>query len=40
MINGRELQREEIKQVWTIDRSEVIENTYTLKNGILVPKPD
>ena len=40
MVNGRELQREEIEQVWTIDRSEVVENTYTLENGVLVLKPD
>ena len=40
MIYSRELQREEIEQVWTIDRSEVVENTYTLENGALVLKPD
>jgi len=40
MINGRELQRDEIEQVWKIDRSEVIENTYTLENDVLILKPD
>jgi ribosomal protein S18 acetylase RimI-like enzyme len=40
MITSRALQREEIEQVWTIDRSEVIENTYIHENGVLMLKPD
>ena len=39
MITGRELLREEIKQVWNIDRSEVIDNFYHLENGALVLRP-
>ena len=35
-INGRELARDEIKTIWTIDRSEVIEGVYYLKHGTLV----
>jgi predicted N-acetyltransferase YhbS len=34
------LLREEIEQVWTIDRSEVIENIYYFENGELVLKPE
>src|SRR5258708_2081964 len=36
VIAGRTLLREEIKQVWNIDRSEVIDNIYHLENGTLV----
>ena len=36
MISMRELRREEIAQVWGIDRSEVIENFYHLQDGVLV----
>lgn len=36
----RLLTREEIPLVWTIDRSEVIHNIYTLQEGELVLKPD
>lgn len=38
---GRELLREEIEQVWNIDRSEVIENIYRIENGalVLIPQP-
>jgi predicted N-acetyltransferase YhbS len=36
---GRELRREEVEQVWKIDRSEVIENIYRLENGALVLNP-
>jgi len=32
--------KEEIKQVWEIDRSEVIENIYYLENDALVLKPE
>jgi predicted N-acetyltransferase YhbS len=39
VIAGRELLREEIEQVWNIDRSEVIENIYLFENGTLVPRP-
>ena len=39
MITGRELLREEIQQVWNIDRSEVIDNVYHLENGALVLRP-
>jgi len=39
LITGRKLLREEIKQVWNIDRSEVIENIYHLENGTLVLSP-
>jgi predicted N-acetyltransferase YhbS len=40
VITGRELLREEIEQVWNIDRSEVIDNIYHLENGSLVLKPE
>ena len=40
MINSRELQRDEIKLIWSIDRSEVIENVYYHENGELVLKPE
>lgn len=36
MIEGRELSRDEIKGVWAIDRSEVIEAAYRLVDGALV----
>jgi predicted N-acetyltransferase YhbS len=36
----RELKREEIEKIWTIDRREVIENVYSLEDGKLVLKPD
>jgi predicted N-acetyltransferase YhbS len=39
MITGRALLREEIPQVWNIDRSEMIENIYRLENGALVLQP-
>jgi predicted N-acetyltransferase YhbS len=38
-MTGRELLREEIEQVWNIDRSEVIENRYHFENGTLVLRP-
>jgi predicted N-acetyltransferase YhbS len=40
MITERTLQREEVELVWTIDRSEVIENLYYYENGGLVLKPE
>ena len=39
MITGRDLLREEIEEVWKIDRSEVVENIYRLENGALVLTP-
>ena len=36
---GRELLREEVEQVWNIDRSEVIDNIYHFENGTLVLRP-
>ncbi|NJN18568.1 MAG: GNAT family N-acetyltransferase [Oscillochloris sp.] len=40
MISGRLLGRDEIKTIWTIDRSEVITALYTLENGALVLRPE
>lgn len=40
MIIGRELRREEIGKIWTIDRSEVIEHLYYLEGGKLILKPE
>lgn len=39
MISDRDLSREEIKDVWTIDRSEVIDGVYHLENGSLQLHP-
>jgi len=39
MISGRELSRDEIDLIWTIDRSEVIQNVYHYQDGMLVLKP-
>lgn len=39
MIEGRDLSREEVQSLWTIDRSETIERVYTLENGVLVLRP-
>lgn len=39
MIAGRELLREEIPRVWSIDRSEVIDNIYHVEKGTLVLRP-
>jgi predicted N-acetyltransferase YhbS len=39
VIGSRNLLREEIEQVWNIDRSEMIENIYRLENGTLVLRP-
>ena len=39
MISSRELLREEIEQVWNIDRSEMIDNIYRFENGTLVLRP-
>ena len=40
MIAYRELIREEIERIWTIDRREVIENVFHLENGSLVLRPE
>ena len=40
MITGRELLRHEVERVWEIDRTEVIDNVYSLENGVLVLKPE
>jgi hypothetical protein len=39
VISSRKLLREEIEQVWNIDRSEMIDNLYRFENGILVLRP-
>jgi predicted N-acetyltransferase YhbS len=39
VISSRKLLREEIEQVWNIDRSEVIDNIYRFENGTLVLSP-
>ena len=39
-MNIRLLQREEVPQIWQIDRREIIENIYSLDSGSLVLKPD
>jgi predicted N-acetyltransferase YhbS len=39
VITGRELLREEIEQVWNIDRTEVIEAIYRFENGTLLLRP-
>lgn len=36
----RELERNEVEQVWTIDRREIVENVYHLEDGELVLRPD
>ena len=36
----RELRREEIQQMWSIDRSEIIDNIYHHEDGQLVLKPE
>ena len=39
MISSRNLLREEIAQIWNIDRVEVIDNIYRFENGTLVLRP-
>ena len=39
MLISRNLRREEIEQVWNIDRSEVVDNIYRFANGTLVLRP-
>ena len=36
----KELQRDEVQQVWSIDRSEVIDNIYHHESGQLVLRPE
>ena len=36
----RELARQEIKQIWSIDRREVIDNVYYLRGGKLLLQPE
>jgi predicted N-acetyltransferase YhbS len=36
----RELHRDEIEKIWTIDRGEVVENIYYLREGKLVLQPE
>jgi len=40
VITARDLLREEIELIWSIDRSEVIEAVYTFENETLVLRPD
>jgi predicted N-acetyltransferase YhbS len=40
VTTGRELLREEVEQVWRIDRSEVIDGIYHFENGSLVLKAE
>jgi predicted N-acetyltransferase YhbS len=40
MMTTRKLRREEIEQVWNIDRSEVVDNIYRLENGRLLLTPE
>lgn len=40
MISGRKLSRDEVKEIWTIDRSEIIDAVYCLEHGVLVLRPE
>ncbi|MFZ5910933.1 MAG: GNAT family N-acetyltransferase [Chloroflexota bacterium] len=40
MISDRNLSRDEIQNIWTIDRSEAIDAVYYLENGALVLRPE
>lgn len=40
MITGRELTRDEILGLWSLDRAEVIDNIYYYEHGELVLKPE
>jgi predicted N-acetyltransferase YhbS len=40
MIEGRVLSRDEIKEIWQIDRSEMIEAVYYFVNKTLILKPE
>jgi predicted N-acetyltransferase YhbS len=39
-VNIRKLSRHEIEDVWSIDRSEIVENVYDHKDGRLILKPE
>ena len=36
----RELERDEVARVWTIDRREMVDNVYTFEHGELVLRPE
>ena len=40
MLHYRELQQNEVELVWSIARSEIIDNVYYHENGELVLKPE
>jgi GNAT superfamily N-acetyltransferase len=40
MISGRVLSRHEIAEIWTIDRSEIVDWVYELRSGALVLRPE
>ncbi len=40
MICGKTLLQDEAKEVWNIDRREVVDAVYHLENGVLVLKPE
>jgi predicted N-acetyltransferase YhbS len=40
MIEERRLSRDQIKEIWAIDRSEVIDGVYYIEDGTLVLKPE
>ena len=40
MTTARELLRQEIELVWSIDRIEVIEAVYTFESGTLMLRPE
>jgi predicted N-acetyltransferase YhbS len=40
MVTIRDLARNEIEDIWSIDRREVIENVYHLEHGSLVLRPE
>jgi len=40
MISGRRLSRDEIRAIWSIDRSELIDAVYSLENGTLRLRPE
>lgn len=39
-ISGRVLSRDEIAEIWTIDRSEVVDAVYELRSGALALRPE
>jgi predicted N-acetyltransferase YhbS len=40
MIEGKNLSRDEIREIWQIDRGELIEAVYYVVNGTLILKPE